>query len=163
MKYRVLSEPFSIHDCRIIELNKISDERGNLTFVEGGNHIPFEIKRVYYIYDVHAGSQRAGHAHKTLFQYLIPVSGSFDVHIDDAFEQRTITLNRPYLGLLITPFVWRIIDNFSSGSVCLALASASFEEADYFRHYDDFVRAAHQIRAVPSVDFDRASLFRAEA
>jgi len=144
-----MTKTYSIRDCRTIELNKISDDRGNLSFVEGGNHIPFEIQRIYYIYDVHAGSQRAGHAHKTLFQFLIPVSGSFDVHLDDAFEQSKVTLNRPYLGLLITPFIWRTIDNFSSGAVCLALASTPFEEADYYRNYDEFVASAHKLRAVP--------------
>src|SRR5262245_27437156 len=94
---------YSLQDCKVVDLNQISDARGNLTVVEGERHIPFEIKRVYYIYDVRAGSQRAGHVHKQLFQFLIATSGSFDVHLDDGFEKWTVDLNRPYLGLLISP------------------------------------------------------------
>lgn len=130
---------YSISDCQIISLGQISDARGNLTFIEGGRQIPFEIRRVYYIYDVHTGSQRAGHAHRRLFQLLIATSGSFGVHLDDGSNKKSYLLNRPYEGLLITPMIWRTIDNFSSGSVCLSLASEHYDESDYFRHYDDFM------------------------
>jgi hypothetical protein len=129
----------SVRDCRLIELPRIADPRGNLTFVEGNCHIPFEIRRVYYLYDVPGGAGRGGHAHRALQQVLIAVSGSFDVLLDDGREQSRCHLNRSYFGLFIAPMVWRHLDNFSSGSVCLALASAPFEEADYYRDYQAFV------------------------
>lgn len=131
-----------IDQCKLIELTKISDPRGNLTFIEGGRQIPFQIARVYYLYDVPGGAQRAGHAHKTLQQLLIAMSGSFDVLIDDGSERKRFHLNRSYFGLYIPPMMWREIDNFSSGAVCMALASAHFDEADYYRDYDVFSRAA---------------------
>jgi hypothetical protein len=143
---------YTLEDCHTVELTKIGESRGNLTFIEGRQHVPFDIKRVYYIYDVPAGSERAGHAHKELFQLLIAPSGSFDVHLNDGFDQRVVALNRPYVGLLVTPMVWRVIDNFSSGSICLALASAPFDEADYFREYDDFVRAVRRARKIQLVN-----------
>src|ERR1700722_7535078 len=124
-----MPELYTIRDCQVITLNKISDVRGNLTYIEQNDGIPFAIRRVYYIYDVPAGSQRAGHAHKNLFQLLIAIAGSFDIHLDDGIAKNTITLNRPYQGLLITPMVWRSIDNFSSGAVCLALASDLYDES----------------------------------
>jgi dTDP-4-dehydrorhamnose 3,5-epimerase-like enzyme len=127
--------------CQLIELPRINDKRGNLTFVEGGRHVPFEIKRVYYLYDVPGGSVRAGHAHKQLQQLLIAMSGSFDVTVDDGTRRTRFHLNRSYHGLHIPPMFWREIDNFSSGSVCMALASDYFDESDYYREYDDFVRA----------------------
>ncbi len=125
----------------IVDLPKISDVRGNLTFIEGERHVPFAIKRVYYLYDVPGGAMRAGHAHKTLEQFLIAMSGSFDVILDDGRQRTRIHLNRSYHGLYVPPMVWRELDNFSSGSVCLALASEPFDEGDYYRLYDDFKQA----------------------
>ncbi len=130
-----------INDCRVIELPKIADPRGNLTFIEGLNHIPFEIKRVYYLYDVPGGATRAGHAHRELQQLFIAMSGSFDVVLDDGREKKRIHLNRSYYGLLVRPMIWREIDNFSSGSVCLVLASEPYQEKDYYRSYEDFLKA----------------------
>lgn len=131
----------SIQDCKLIELPKISDPRGNLTFIEGAKHIPFEIKRIYYLYDVPGGAHRAGHAHKTLHQVLVALSGSFDITLNDGFAQRKFHLNRSYQGLYIPAMVWRDIDNFSSGAVCLALASTFYDESEYYREYDSFRRA----------------------
>jgi dTDP-4-dehydrorhamnose 3,5-epimerase-like enzyme len=131
----------STEQCRLIDLPRINDPRGNLTFIENDRHIPFEIKRVYYLYDVPGGSLRAGHAHKTLHQFLIAMSGSFDVTVDDGQQKMKFQLNRSYYGLYIPPMIWREIDNFSSGSVCLALASDFFDEADYYRQYLEFKKA----------------------
>jgi len=129
-----------IEECRTIELTRVQDPRGNLTFIEGGRHLPFDIKRVYYLYDVPGGSTRAGHGHKSLQQLVIAMSGSFDVELDDGSTKRKYHLNRPYYGLYICPMIWRQIDNFSSGSVCMVLASDYYDEADYFRSYADFLR-----------------------
>jgi len=134
----------STRNCKIIDLPKITDPRGNLTFVEGGNHIPFEIARVYYLYDVPGGATRGGHAHKNLQQLLIAMSGSFDVVLDDGHEKKRIHLNRSYQGLVIPTMIWRELDNFSSGSVCMVLASLPYEEADYYRDYDEFLKAKTQ-------------------
>lgn len=131
----------SLPDHRLIEFPRVVEPRGNLTFIEGGRHIPFDIKRVYYLYDVPGGATRAGHAHKRLHQVLIAMSGSFDVTLDDGTEETRIPLNRSYYGLYVPPMLWRTIDNFSSGSVCVALASDYYEEADYYRDYQEFVRA----------------------
>ncbi len=131
--------------CRIIELPKIEDHRGNLTFVESSRHVPFEIKRVYYLYDVPGGALRAGHAHKALHQFLIAMSGSFDVTVDDGRHKMKYHMNRSYYGLYIPPMIWREIDNFSSGSVCLALVSDYYDESDYYRHYPDFIRAVGEL------------------
>lgn len=131
----------SIEECRIINLPRINDPRGNLTFIEKDKHIPFEIKRVYYLYDVPGGALRAGHSHKTLHQFLIAISGSFDVTVDNGHHKRKFHLNRSYYGLYIPPMNWREIDNFSSGSVCLALASDFYDEADYYRQYSEFKKA----------------------
>lgn len=128
-------------DCRLLDFPKIHDPRGNLTFIEGNRHVPFEIKRVYYLYDVPGGESRAGHAHKTLEQVLVAMSGSFDVVVDDGTDRLRFHLNRSYFGLYIPPRIWREIDNFSSGAVCMALASAPYDEADYWRSYDAFVAA----------------------
>ena len=119
----VQRNPMSIEKCKIIDLPKIHDPRGNLTFIEGGAHIPFPIQRVYYLYDVPGGSERGGHAHKELHQLIIAMSGSFDVLLDDGKEKRRYHLNRSYTGLYVCPMIWRELDNFSSGSVCMVLAS----------------------------------------
>ena len=131
----------TIADCKIIELPKIADPRGNLTFVEGGEHIPFDIRRVYYLYDVPGGAERGGHAHKALHQLIIAMSGSFDVVLDDGVDKKRIHLNRSYNGLYVCPMIWRELDNFSSGSVCMVLASNRYGEADYYRNYDDYLVA----------------------
>jgi len=130
----------SLLKCRIIELPRVQDRRGNLTFIEENSHIPFAIKRVYYLYDVPGGESRGGHAHKTLHQFIIAANGSFDVILDDGFERKRFFLNRSYYGLYICPMVWREIDNFSSGSVCLVLASDYYKEDDYIRDYEKFLK-----------------------
>lgn len=132
----------SVDQCRLIELPRINDPRGSLTFIEAQRHIPFAIERVYYLYDVPGGAERGGHAHKELQQLIIAVSGSFDIHLDDGRQKKTISLNRSYSGLYVCPMIWREIDNFSSGAVCLVLASQYYDENDYYRNYADFVRAA---------------------
>ena len=131
----------SLSDCEIIALPKITDPRGNLTFIEAGRHIPFEIKRVYYLYDVPGGAERGGHAHKGLHQLIIAMSGSFDVILDDGAGKKRFHLNRSYFGLHVCPMIWREIDNFSSGSVCMVLASNLYDEGDYYRNYEEFIQA----------------------
>lgn len=130
--------------CRVIDLPKISDPRGNLTFIEGGRQIPFDIQRVYYLYDVPGGAERGGHAHKGLTQLIVAMSGSFDVVLDDGSRRQRFHLNRSYQGLLVCPMIWRELDNFSSGSVCMVLASNLYDEEDYYRNYDDFIHAVKQ-------------------
>ena len=132
---------YSLNDCRIIELPKIADPRGNLTFIEGDYHVPFDIRRVYYLYDVPGGAERGGHAHKELSQLIVAMSGSFDVLLDDGREKRRFHLNRSYYGLYVCPMIWRELDNFSSGSVCMVLASNRYDEADYYRDYDQYSAA----------------------
>jgi hypothetical protein len=139
----------TIADCRVAELPRIQDPRGNLTFVEGGRQIPFDIRRVYYLYDVPGGSERGGHAHLALHQFMIAMSGSFDIVLDDGFERKRIHLNRSYMGLYIPPMTWRELDNFSSGSVCMVLASEHFTEDDYLRDYSEFMVAVHGRRRPP--------------
>lgn len=129
----------NMSDCKIIDLPKHEDPRGNLSVIEGGVHIPFDIKRVYYLYDVPGGSSRAGHGHKELQQLIIAMSGSFDVIVDDGFERKKFHLNRSYYGLYIPKLMWREVENFSSGGVCLVLASTKYEQDDYYHNYDDFV------------------------
>ena len=131
-----------LSDCRIIELPKIADPRGNLTFVEGGRHIPFDIQRVYYLYDVPGGSERGGHAHRALSQLIVAMSGSFDIVLDDGINKQRFHLNRSYYGLYVCPMIWRELDNFSSGAVCMVLASNRYDEADYYRDYTEFLNAA---------------------
>ena len=128
--------------CQLIDLPKITDPRGNLTFIEGNNHIPFEIKRVFYLYDVPGGAERAGHALKTCHQFLVAISGSFDVVVDNVEKRERIHLCRSYYGLYLPPMLWRELDNFSSGSVCLAFASEAYAENAYYRTYDEFIAAA---------------------
>jgi dTDP-4-dehydrorhamnose 3,5-epimerase-like enzyme len=130
----------SLKQCKILDLPKVTDKRGNLTFIEGNRHVPFDIKRVYYLYDVPGGESRGGHAHKKLQQFMIALSGTFDVILDDGYERKTISLNRAYNGLLIVPGIWREVNNFSSGSVCLVLVSELYDESDYIRNYDDFLQ-----------------------
>jgi hypothetical protein len=130
-----------IDRCRIIDLPKIQDPRGNLTFIEGGNHIPFDIKRVYYLYDVPGGSERGGHAHKGLHQLIVAMSGSFDVVLNDGSNTKRIHLCRSYYGLYVCPMIWRELDNFSSGSVCMVLASNQYDEGDYYRDFSEFMQA----------------------
>lgn len=127
--------------CHLVDLPKITDARGNLTFIEGGRHVPFDIRRVYYLYDVPGGAERGGHAHKELHQLIVAMSGSFDVVLDDGREKKRFHLNRSYFGLYVCPMIWREIDNFSSGSVCMVLASNFYDESDYYREYGDFTLA----------------------
>jgi len=131
----------SFENCKLIALPKISDPRGNLTFIEGGQHVPFEIKRVFYLYDVPGGESRAGHALKTCHQLIIAISGSFTVHVDDGFQKTGFHLNRSYTGLHLPPMLWREIDDFSSGAVCLVFASELYSAADYYREYGEFLKA----------------------
>lgn len=136
----------SIEKCRLIDLPIISNPKGNLTFIEGRRHVPFEIKRVYYLYDVPGGAERGGHGHRELEQLIIAMSGSFDVVLDDGTTRRRYHLNRSYHGLYVCPMMWREIDNFSSGSVCMVLASTVYDEADYYRDYQVFLQAVQGAR-----------------
>lgn len=131
---------------QIIDLPRVLDARGNLTFIESGRHIPFTFTRVYYTYDVPGGESRGAHAHKKCHSFVIAASGSFDVVVDDGFAQERFFLNRSYRGLWIPPMTWREIDNFSSGSVCLVLASDFYEADDYYRDYDEFKRDAAKLQ-----------------
>ena len=128
-----------LDECKLIDFPIIHDHRGNLTFVEGEVHIPFEIKRVYYLYDVPGGAERGGHAHRELEQVIIAMSGSFDVVLTEGGEKKRVHLNRSYKGLYIPTMIWRELDNFSSGSVCMVLASNRFTEEDYFRDYQEYL------------------------
>jgi dTDP-4-dehydrorhamnose 3,5-epimerase-like enzyme len=128
-----------IQNCKIFELPRITDNRGNLTFIEEKKHFPFEIKRLYYLYDVPANLERGGHAHKKLHQLMIAISGKFDVEVDDGENKQTFTLSCPSEGLYISPGIWRDLKNFSLGSVCLVLASDFYSEDDYYRDYNQFL------------------------
>ena len=130
----------TVYDCNIIELDKHhSDRKGNLSVVENAITVPFDVKRVYYLYDVPGGESRGGHAHKDLYQLIVAASGSFSVTLDDGNIKRTFLLNRPNYGLLVVPGIWRTLDDFSSGAVCMVLASEKYDESDYIRDYDEFV------------------------
>ena len=137
-------QAMSLDGCRLMDLPKIQDTRGNLTFIESSRHIPFEIKRVFYIYDIPGGESRAAHALKTCHQFIIAMSGSFDVVLEDGLLKKTYQLNGPYYGLYIPPMTWREINNFSSGSVCLSLASEMYDEKSYYRDYQEFLRAVRK-------------------
>lgn len=137
----LLGKMMSLDDCRILELPKIQDPRGNLTFIESNDHIPFAIERVYYLYDVPGGAERGGHAHKGLHQFIVAMSGSFDVVLDDGKDKKRVHLSRSYNGLYICPMIWRELDNFSSNSVCMVLASSKYDEEDYYRDYTEFMKA----------------------
>ena len=140
MQYPTIKGKYNVYDCNIIELDKHhSDSRGNISVVENGDTVPFDVKRLYYLYDVPGGVSRGGHAHKELSQFIIAASGCFTVTLDDGKVKRAFTLNRPYQGLLVKPGVWRNLDDFSSGSVCLVLASDKYDESDYIREYEDFL------------------------
>ncbi len=135
--------------CRIIDLPRIEDPRGNLTFVQSEHQVPFDIQRVYYLYDVPGGSERGGHAHKELQQLIIAMSGSFDVVLDDGRIKKRVHLNRSYYGLYVCPMIWRELDNFSSGAVCMVIASTKYDEADYYRDFSQYLRALRNYDSVP--------------
>jgi len=128
----------SVYDCVILPLNKIHNRAGNITIVEGNKHIPFEVKRIYYLYDIPGGEDRGGHAHKELRQLIVAASGSFDVLLDDGQNKKIVTLNRPDYGLMVVPGIWRELMEFSSGAICLVLASDLYSENDYIREYEYF-------------------------
>lgn len=130
---------FSVHDCIKVPLQKIKSSEGNLVALENGVNMPFDIKRIYYLYDVPFGSERGGHAHQELEQYLVALSGSFTVTVDDGLQRKEIFINNPSEALFLKEGIWREINNFSSGSICLVLASKEFSEADYIRDYQDFL------------------------
>ena len=130
----------TVYDCSIIEMPRHHHEKGNLTVVENGQTIPFDIKRAYYLYDIPGGESRGGHGHKALWQLIVAAGGSFTVTVDDGKIKRTFLLNRPYHGLLVKPGIWRTLDDFSSGAVCLVLASETYDPDDYIRDYNDFLK-----------------------
>lgn len=129
----------TVYQCSVIEIDKHHHQKGNISVIENGITIPFDVKRAYYLYDVPGGEARGGHAHKALEQLIVAVSGSFNVKLNDGNVTRTFTLNRPYQGLLVVPGIWRELDDFSSGSVCLVLASHKYDEADYIRDYQEYL------------------------
>jgi dTDP-4-dehydrorhamnose 3,5-epimerase-like enzyme len=135
----------TIEDCQLLQFNTINDTRGNLTVVEGGMDIPFKIARAYWLYDVPGGESRGGHAHRQLWQLVVSASGSFEVLLDDGQDRKTVFLNRSYYGLLIPSMIWRELTNFSSGSVCVVLASEPFDESDYYREYAAFASAKARV------------------
>ena len=131
----------TVYDCTLIELDRHhSDRKGNISVVENGRDVPFDVRRTYYLYDVPGGESRGGHAHKELRQLIIAASGSFTVTLDDGHVKRTFTLNRPYHGLYVVPGIWRTLDDFSSGAVCLVLASEKYDASDYIRDYNEFLK-----------------------
>jgi len=133
----------TVEDCRLIDLPKISTRQGALTPIYGKEHVPFDIARVYYLYDVPGGESRGGHAHKALQQLIVSVMGAFDVIVDDGFKRKRVRLDRAYCGLYIPRMIWRELENFSSGGICLVLASHPYDEADYIRDHQEFLRAAN--------------------
>jgi oxalate decarboxylase/phosphoglucose isomerase-like protein (cupin superfamily) len=129
----------TVFDCTLVQLPQIKSNLGSITSIENNSEIPFKVKRIYYLYDVPGGESRAAHGHKELEQLIVAASGSFDITLDDGTNKKTFQLNRPYIGLLIKPGIWRDIDNFSSGAICLVLASHLYDEVDYYRNYNDFL------------------------
>ncbi len=134
----MLSYVSDIHNCNVVELSKIHNRAGNMTIIQNGEHLPFDVKRLYYLYDVPGGSERGGHAHRGLYQLIVAASGSFDVVINDGKQKKIIQLNRPNFGLMVIPGIWREIVNFSSGAICFVLASEKYSEDDYIREYSEF-------------------------
>ena len=128
----------SVYDCVILPLNKIHNRAGNITIIQGNKNVPFDVKRIYYLYDIPGGEDRGGHAHKELRQLIVAASGSFNVLLDDGLNKKIVTLNRPDYGLLVVPGIWRELMEFSSGAICLVLASEVYDDTDYIREYDDF-------------------------
>lgn len=128
----------SVYDCHVLPLNKIHNPAGNITIVEGKQNIPFSIQRIYYLYDIPGGESRGGHAHKELFQLIVAAGGSFDVLLDDGTNKKIVKLNRPNYGLLVVPGIWRELFEFSSGSICMVMASHKYDETDYLREYSEF-------------------------
>ncbi len=128
----------SVDDCKLLELPVVQNPQGNLTFIEGSKHVPFEIARVYYLYDVPGGAVRGGHAHRELEQLIVATSGSLEIALDDGHKRKGVRLNRSYVGLYLPPMTWRELVDFSSGSVCMVLASDHYDESDYIRDYDEF-------------------------
>ena len=133
----------SVYNCVILPLNKIHNRAGNITIVEGQENVPFDVKRIYYLYDIPGGEDRGGHAHKDLRQLIVAASGSFEVLLDDGLNKKIVTLNRPDYGLLVVPGIWRELIEFSSGAICLVLASEGYLEEDYIRGYEDFLNYIH--------------------
>lgn len=129
----------SVYDCVILPLSKIHNRAGNITIVEGQAHIPFDVRRIYYLYDIPGGEDRGGHAHKELHQLIVAASGSFHVLLDDGQNKKIVTLNRPDYGLMVVPGIWRELFEFSSGAICLVLASQKYDQEDYIRQYDQFI------------------------
>lgn len=134
----------SVYDCAVLPLSKIHNLAGNITIVEGETHLPFDVKRIYYLYDIPAGEDRGGHAHKALRQLIVAVSGAFDVLLDDGVNKKVVALNRPDYGLLVVPGIWRELMEFSSGAICLVLASEGYDEEDYIREYDEFLEMKNE-------------------
>ena len=130
----------TVYDCSVIDVSKVHNESGNITVVENGENIPFDVKRIYYLYDIPGGEVRGGHAHYELEQFIIAASGSFDLVLDDGKNKKRVTLNRPNLALHIVPGLWRELDNFSSGSISMVLASHAYDESDYIREYNNFLK-----------------------
>ncbi len=131
----------AVGDCRLIDLPRINDPRGDLSFVEGGRHMPFDIRRVYYLYNVPSDAERGAHGHRALEQLIIPIAGSFEVELDDGRERRCVRLDHPARGLYVCPMIWRDLRSFSAGAIALVLASLVYDEADYFRDYQAFLEA----------------------
>lgn len=129
----------TINQCKVIELPKIHNRSGNITFLEHPNNFPFKFERLYYLYDIPGGEERGGHAHKKLFQLIVAASGSFEVILNDGNTKKSVSLNRPYNGLLVVPGIWRELINFSSGAICLVLASEKYLESDYIRDYKEYL------------------------
>lgn len=141
----------SVYDCVVLPLNKIHNRAGNITIIEGDKNIPFKIKRIYYLYDIPGGQDRGGHAHKDLKQLLVAASGSFNVFLDDGKNKKIVTLNRPDIGLLIVPGIWRELMEFSSGAICLVLASNVYDEADYIRDFEGFINFKNGVYDSPDI------------